>query len=293
MRRASWESSTGALAALLNGSSNTQLAMVDLYTFSAPGGLTLRYVGGDQEVTVGGNTWSVGPLLRRSRTRLTVGIEVDTLDVSIAADTGVTVSGIPLVQFIAKGGLDGARLLVERAFSPGPGQAISGVLPLFAGRVSAIAGLTRIEARISVVSDAELLDVKLPRNVYQAACLNTLYDAACGLSRAGFTSSGTCNDSAATRSQFTVTGLAQAAGYFDLGVVTFTSGVNNGLARTVRAYTTGLVTTIAPFPLPPGNGDAFTITAGCDKRQSTCSGKFSNLTRFRGTPYIPTPESLL
>lgn len=293
MRRASWESSAGALAGLLNGSANSQLAMADLFTITTSGGLVLRYSGTDQAITANGNTWALGPLLRRGRTRLTVGIEVDELDVTLVADASVTVSGVPILQFIAKGGLDGARLVLERAFAPGPGQAIVGLLPLFAGRISSISGLTRLEARLTVTSDAELLDVKLPRNVFQAPCLNTLYDSACGLARASFTSSGTCSDAAATRSQFTCTGLAQAAGYFDLGVVTFTSGPNAGISRTVRTYTSGLIKTIAPFPVAPVNGNTFTITAGCDKRQTSCSSKFSNLARFRGTPYIPTPESIL
>ena len=292
MRRASYESSAGALAALLNGANNTQLAMVDLFTFTTPGGLTLRYTGADQSITINGITWSAGPLIQRSRTKLSVGIEVDTLDITLNADTSVTVSGTPIMQFLAKGGFDGARLMLERAFAAAPGSAIVGLLPLFSGRVSSIGGLTRLEARLTITSDAELLDVKLPRNIYQAACLNTLYDSSCGLARASFTSTATCNDSAATRSQFTVAGLAQAAGFFDLGVVTFTSGANNGISRTVRTYTTGLVKTIAPFPAAPANGDTFTVSAGCDKLQSSCSAKFSNIARFRGTPYIPTPESV-
>ncbi|NCB04172.1 MAG: hypothetical protein EOM69_01445, partial [Clostridia bacterium] len=34
-------------------------------------------------------------------------------------------------------------------------------------------------------------------------------------------------------------------------------------------------------------GDDFTVTAGCDKRAETCSGKFSNIANFRGFPHIP------
>lgn len=290
MRRASWESSGGALATLLN-TAGTQLAMADLYTITTPGGLTLRYTDQEQPVTIGLTTWSVGPVFKRGRTRLSVGIEVDALDVTLEADSSVLVSGTPILQYIVKGGLDGARLQLDRAFSSAPGAAVVGTLPLFSGRISAIGGLTRLSAHLTVNSDAELLDVKLPRNVYQAACLNTLFDSACGLARAAFTSTGTCS-AAASRSQFSVTGLAQAAGFFDLGVVTFTSGANAGVARTVRAYTSGLVKTIAPFPVTPSSGDTFTISAGCDKLKATCSSKFANLARFRGAPFIPTPEAI-
>ncbi len=34
-------------------------------------------------------------------------------------------------------------------------------------------------------------------------------------------------------------------------------------------------------------GDAFTVTAGCDKRAATCLTKFVNLDNFRGFPHMP------
>jgi hypothetical protein len=41
----------------------------------------------------------------------------------------------------------------------------------------------------------------------------------------------------------------------------------------------------------PAPGDTFIAYPGCDKTQSTCSGKFSNLVNFGGSPYIPVPET--
>jgi len=40
----------------------------------------------------------------------------------------------------------------------------------------------------------------------------------------------------------------------------------------------------------PIAGDTYTLYAGCDKLQATCSGKFNNLVHFRGFPYIPASE---
>ena len=34
-------------------------------------------------------------------------------------------------------------------------------------------------------------------------------------------------------------------------------------------------------------GDAFTVTAGCDKQFATCQAKFDNAVNFRGFPHIP------
>jgi hypothetical protein len=40
------------------------------------------------------------------------------------------------------------------------------------------------------------------------------------------------------------------------------------------------------------SGATFTVRAGCDKTQGTCTTKFSNLARFRGMPYIPVAETV-
>ena len=38
---------------------------------------------------------------------------------------------------------------------------------------------------------------------------------------------------------------------------------------------------------PLALGDAFTVTAGCDKRLATCRDRFANALNFRGFPHIP------
>ena len=40
-------------------------------------------------------------------------------------------------------------------------------------------------------------------------------------------------------------------------------------------------------PEPIDAGDTFTVTAGCDKRFSTCRNRFGNGADFRGFPHIP------
>lgn len=291
MRTAKWESSSGALAALLTGSSNHQLVIVDLYTITTSGGLTLRYTNHQASVVVNGVTYEAGPLLKRNRTRLTVGIEVDTLAVTVEADSSVTVNSVPIMLFIARGGLDYARLTLDRGYAASLGGSIVGTLEAFSGRVSA-GSVTGLSARLEVKSDAELLTTKVPRNVYQAPCLNTLYDASCGVSRASFTATGSTTSATDSARRVFSHSLGASAGTYDLGVVTFTSGANNGVSRTVREHTGSTITLMSPLPFAAASGDTFSIVAGCDKRQATCSGRFSNLARFRGAPYIPTPESI-
>ena len=40
-------------------------------------------------------------------------------------------------------------------------------------------------------------------------------------------------------------------------------------------------------------GDAFAVTAGCDKQFTTCRAKFANAVNFRGFPHMPGEEAVL
>jgi uncharacterized phage protein (TIGR02218 family) len=289
MREVSWESSVGALAAFLN--STTQVYMADLFTFTLSGDVVIRYTSADVPVTVNGNTYALGPVITRGNTKLAVGISVDSLDLTLEADTSVTVNAVPLLQFIANGGLDGARLSLARAFAAGPGSAWVGSLGLFSGRLSDIQ-VSRYSAALAINSDSELLNVMVPRNVYQPGCGNTLFDGACGLSKAAFASAATAMSGTNTTKTVFTTDLAQADTYFALGFAVGVTGANAGVSRTVRAFAAGAIVTIQPWPQAVAIGDTFTVYPGCDKQQGTCSSKYANLSKFRGHPYIPAPETI-
>lgn len=278
------------LQALL--ASSNQFVMADLYTLTLLGGAVLRYTTTDIDITYGGNTWSAnGPRIERGRMRLVLGVEVDTLDVTIYPSASDLIAGQPFARAAVFGALDGARLRLDRAFLPAWGQPVAGTVLLFEGRLSTIPG-TRTAIRCKVTSDLELLNVPMPPNVYQPPCGHSVYDSGCGLLRAAFTVSGTVT--AADTEQAFGTDLAAAADYYALGVLGFTSGANAGLRRTVKAHAAGGdIALLLPLPSAPQAGDTFTVYPGCDKTMSTCDGKFSNLGRFRGMPFIPEPETAL
>lgn len=298
MRTPLWETSAGALAALLNA--RGPLEKADLYTLAlAGGGTVLRWSGAAAELSGNGLTWALGPGLQRSRVRFTVGVEVDAITVTLTDIRGTTINGQALIPFIRAGGLANARLQLERAFW-GPGDtAPVGALLWFVGRVAEISKIDRYHAELSVKSNLELLDVMIPRDLYQAGCLNTLYDSACGVVRASYTVTGTAVGATdAARITFDPS-LAQTAGWFDLGVITFTSGANAGISRTVKSYAPAALTVLQPWPFPVAPGDAFSIYPGCDKSQTGANGcaKFYSAAnvalRFRGHPYVPVPETVM
>ena len=47
---------------------------------------------------------------------------------------------------------------------------------------------------------------------------------------------------------------------------------------------------VTPLAFPPATGDTFTVSPGCARTTAACAG-FSNSTRFRGCPFIPSPET--
>ncbi len=276
-------------------STQREFWMCDLYTFTLVDGTVLRYTSADIDVTTGGHTFlHTGPVIKRSRTRVALGISVDSLDLDISADVDTLLSGLPWLQAISNGALDGAVVDLERAFAATPEDAmagnIAGTISLFPGSVSDTT-TDSLTARAIVRSFLELLNTPLPRNLCQPSCGNSVYDTGCGVSRAAFAVYGAV--AAGSTRQLINCGLGNPTGYFDIGELTMTSGQNLGVIRTVRSYTPGVVTLAYPLPKPVEVGDTFTIWPGCDNREVTCDTRFGNKPRFRGMPYVPVPETAL
>jgi uncharacterized phage protein (TIGR02218 family) len=292
MRDALWETTPDALAQLLNARQPIERA--DLYTLTLTDGTVHRWSGADVAIVGNGSTWQLGPGIVRNRLKWTVGVGVDTMTVTLNDIRGTTLNGQGLMAFIAAGGLIGARLQVDVAFWAGlVAPAPTGALLWFAGRIAEVHSVTRWEASINVKSDLELLDVMVPRDVYQPGCLNTVYDAACGKSRVAFTITGTATVGSSQARTVFGHALSQAAGWFDLGVVTFTGGANAGISRTVKQHTSAQLKVLQPLTFAVQAGDPFAVYPGCDKTVATCTSKFNNLARFRGHPYIPVPETVV
>jgi uncharacterized phage protein (TIGR02218 family) len=168
---------------------------------------------------------------------------------------------------------------------------MTGSIIRFAGKVTSINSIQGATAKLTVSSWMVLLNVNMPRNLYQAGCLHNLYDSGCGMSPAAFDASGTL--SAGPQQQSFSTALSMTANYYALGRIVFTSGPNNGVSRTVKSNTSSSITLISPLPNQPTSGDHFTIYAGCDRTQGTCSSKFNNLPNFKATPFVPLPQTPL
>jgi uncharacterized phage protein (TIGR02218 family) len=134
--------------------------------------------------------------------------------------------------------------------------------------------------------------------IYRATCSADLGDSRCGvdLTHASFRATGVVSRTDGALG-LAAGGVVQAEGWFTGGRLTWTSGANAGLAVEVRAHR--LLAGEAEFDLwqrsarPIAIGDAFQVTAGCDKRAATCRDRFSNIANFRGFPHMPGNDFIL
>lgn len=128
--------------------------------------------------------------------------------------------------------------------------------------------------------------------IFAAACDADLGDARCtiDLGDPAFRGAGTIAALEGT-SLFQADGLdGFAGGWFTQGRLQWSSGANAGLAVEVKEHRAEAGVRLSlwqTMPEPLAAGDAFVVTAGCDKRAETCNAKFANTINFRGFPHLP------
>jgi uncharacterized phage protein (TIGR02218 family) len=284
---------SSALIAYLNSaraSADVPLLMADAFIFTLRTGLTLCYTNVDVTFSYNGNTFLANSVLVDGlKYKAAVGLDVDQQQITVAARAIDTVSGgAPFLQALRDGSFDGCEIERDRVFfSDRIGGTAIGAVTLFKGRLGTVDQIGRTSARLTVNSDLVLLDIDMPRNLYQPTCLHTLYDSGCTLVKNAF---GT-NDTVGAGSTASVINWSGAAVAYQQGSITFTSGVNAGVTANVNSVVASTSLSLGyPPQSPPNAGDAFTVYQGCDHTPGTCQSKFSNLANFRGFPYVPPPQ---
>lgn len=167
------------------------------------------------------------------------------------------------------------------------------------------ASLTEVE--FSLESFVSLLDVEIPRMVYQIECNHALGDRFCGVNLALYLVTSTVVTATTTLLQYgTLTpstppppAVAYADGWFDKGEIEFMSGNLVGLRETLATHVSNTVAPLAPFPEAPDVGSTIRLWPGCLKRIVDCKGKFGSnraeaptdwFKRFFGFPYMEEME---
>lgn len=282
-----------ALINYLNAARSTpdvQLIFADAFQFTLKSGTVLAYTNSEITFTYNGVTFLGNNILIDGlKYKASVGLDVDSQQVTISARETDTIGlNAPILQAMRNGSFDGAIVQRQRVFfSDRIGGTLVGGVVLFQGRFGTIDNLGRTTAQFTVNSDLVLLDIDMPRNLYQPTCLHTLYDVGCTLTKASFGTNGTVG-AGSTASSILWSG---ANVNFQQGTISFTSGVNDGVTATVLSAVNGSKLTLGyPLEAAPSPGDTFTVYFGCDHTPGTCTSKFNNLSNFRGFPYVPPPQ---
>lgn len=272
-----------ALNNILTGSTNYKMA--DLWTITLKNGTVLRYTDADINLTYGGHTFVCNDVLcKGAGVNWTTGLESDEDEIEVYPNQGSSPSMVGAIQFkaaITYGLFDRALVRRERAFMTTWGDTTPGTVVLFIGEITD-AEATRNTAILHCRDLRYLLNINMPSRQYQPTCGFVFGDERCTINRA-LLSKNSAVDTGSSGSVIKCA-LSDAAGYFNNGVLTFTSGLNIGISRSVKYWTTGQAQLVSPFPNEPAIADTFTITPGCTKNMAGATQSFSAIASAGSTP---------
>ena len=245
-------------------------------------GSRLGFTDHDRDVVLDGTTFEAAAGFTASQMKDTVGLSVDNLEVESALS-----SGRLSADDLAAGLYDNARVELWRVNWSDAAQ-----------RVLLRAGSLGEVRRTGLAFTAEVRglsnDLQQPGGrLYQYSCDADLGDRRCriDLALSGHRSTGTVVAIRSPRG-FVASGLDGSTGeWFTRGLLRFTTGANAATAIEIKQHgVAGGVVVIELWQQPAAGlaiGDAFQVTAGCDKQFATCRDKFANGQNFRGFPHMP------
>ena len=278
---------SSALIALL--ASSDHFIMADLYTITLVGGSVLRYSAAPTALSANGYIFALGPRFERSKTKVVIGTQVDELEVKIYSEPADLIGDLSFLQAAWQGQLDGALLQLERTFMATYGDTSPGTVVLFAGRISDI-DCTRTGIDLKCRSHLELLNIQMPRRLWQASCTHTFGDAMCQFDRSAFQATFSAGPGS-TQVQIATSLTPMPANLYVQGTIAGLTGGNAGASRAIANMGDGWVYLKLAFLSPVIVGDQFQLLPGCDRTLATCNTVFNNASHFGGFPYVPTPET--
>lgn len=85
---------------------------------------------------------------------------------------------------------------------------------------------------------------------------------------------------------------AEAAGHFDLGIVTFTGGANAGASSEIKRFEGGVFVLWSPLLFEIETGDTYTATPGCNKSPDDHMRFNADMIDYGGFPDVPGSDSI-
>jgi uncharacterized phage protein (TIGR02218 family) len=135
-------------------------------------------------------------------------------------------------------------------------------------------------------------------DLYAPDCQADLGDSRCKVDLSARTVTGSVTALGDQRTFFD-SSRGEAPHWFDVGVLTWTSGLNNGRHMEIEYYSgsdtspQGAFVLFLPMHRAIAIGDTYAVYPGCAKTLDNCINKFNNLDNYRGYPYAPGNDQLL
>jgi uncharacterized phage protein (TIGR02218 family) len=286
---------TAVIAAL---QTNRELTFADCFTITLADGTIYRTTNAQHTVTIPQSgapalVYTAGDILIDGlKLQQTCGVDIDEQSIDIAFKPTSTIGGLPWPVAVREGRFDGATIERSRAVLTAPGGSVIGgaAVVTFHGLVATIDNIGRLTCKMTIKSMLNKLAIDMPHDIWQPGCLNTLYDGLCTLVKSANGASGAVG---ASPTLTFIPWSGSTANIYNQGTITFESGANVGVSRTVRQSTTAGLTLSRPLDYLPTAGDSFVVYKGCDKTMATCQSRFNNLVHFRVYPFVPPPEMAL
>lgn len=265
------------LQAHLDGEATT---LCNAWRVTRRDGLVMGFTDHDRDFSFDGLAYLAASGFEASETEDGNGLSAEGGDVS----GGFSADAIR-AEDLSAGRYDGAKVEVFTVNWQDPSQRLL-LRTAELGEVRREGGLFRVELRRLT----HRLD-QMRGRIYARQCDAVFGDARCGMSLAAYRAIATVT---AVRDDMHVE-VSDLSGFterfFRYGVLSFTSGAAKGLSADVedhrRLEGADELTLWLPMAAEIAVGDTLEVTAGCDKRFSTCKAKFGNGLNFQGFPHIP------
>lgn len=265
------------LQAHLDGEATT---LCNAWRVTRRDGVVMGFTDHDRDLSFGGLAYLAASGFEASEMEDGNGLSAEGGDVS----GGFSADAIR-AEDLSAGRYDGAKVEVFTVNWQDPSQRLL-LRTAELGEVRREGGLFRVELRRLT----HRLD-QMRGRIYARQCDAVFGDARCGMDLAAYKAVATVT---AVRDDMhvEVSGLSGfAERFFRYGVLSFTSGAAKGLSADVedhrRLEGADELTLWLPMAAEIAVGDTLEVTAGCDKRFSTCKAKFGNGLNFQGFPHIP------
>lgn len=239
-------------------------------------GLRLGFTDHDRDLVLGGLTYAARTGLEAAEASAELGFAVSGGDVAGA------LTGLGLTEVEIAGGLyDGASVETWLVDWTAPETRLLLDLATL-GEIRRTGDAFVAELR----GLADRLEAERGRT-YRATCGADLGDARCRVDLAGFRATGTVLAEPEPGTLAVALDGSFPEGLFSGGRLAWTGGANAGRAADLRVQAGGLIELWETPPAAIAPGDAFTLSAGCDKRLATCRDRFANAVNFQGFPHMP------